>query len=91
MQLCYKWHVGKIVSKCLSEGIRRCGAVLYAGRSLGLYHDPIELVVVRVEFVKAEFFWNNEEDYQTGTDTDAQAEDIYERVISIPGKIPKRY
>ena len=42
-----------------------------------------------MEFIKTEVVGNDQENYDARTDANAKAQDVYQFIISVPGKIPK--
>ena len=91
MELNDQRHVWKIIAKSLRKWIGSCWPVICAWSGLPLDDNTVNLVVTRMEFVKAEFVWNDQENYETGTDADAKAKYVYQGIVSVPGEIPKRY
>ena len=91
MDLSYERYVREVISKCLCQRIWCSCSVLKAGRRLTFYHDAIDSIIIRMEFVEVQIVWNNEENNQATTYADAKTQHVYDGIIPIPEKISKGY
>jgi hypothetical protein len=90
MHLGNKRNIRKIISEGICKGIWRRTSVVNTRTGLRFLNNAVNPVPISVKAVKAQLVGGHQKNDNTGSNADPKSDNIDQRVVLVPDKVPKR-